>query len=168
MYCKLFKRLPPLPPELEAQVWARVRVGGDEFNPRYGAINYEFFCLDEHAPIRDWVRARVLRELVDADALEDISIGVHAIKPAIKIHKDHERDACLNYLLDVGGEGVRTVFYGEDRATELEAHVIPRGVWHALQTDVFHGVEGIAADRARVALTIGLPKRFFLRAAGDE
>lgn len=77
------------------------------------------------------------------------------IFPGITIHKDvGNRRVAINYLLETGGDNVTTSTYEEDATTLIASEVLREREWHYIQSELWHGVEGVI--RPRVALTMRL------------
>jgi hypothetical protein len=79
-------------------------------------------------------------------------IRCQVIKKNIIIHKDVNREIVYNYILDCGGNDVLTVWYDEDKTTELLNVKIPKNTWHVMDVTKFHTVKNIT--ETRIALTI--------------
>jgi hypothetical protein len=81
--------------------------------------------------------------------------SVHIIEDGLAIHKDVGRTTAINYILDPGGDSVRTSFYRtrEPESVFYEVDIEP-GKWHSLDVSHFHTVNGIAEGRKRVAITL--------------
>ena len=72
----------------------------------------------------------------------------------LPIHIDKgNRINAYNYLLDTGGENVRTAVYDEKyKPLQIEKLELKR--WHRINTGMLHGVHGIEPDKIRVAISI--------------
>ena len=75
------------------------------------------------------------------------------IYTGLPIHKDLARTIAYNYLLVSGGHDVKTIIYDNDKNI-LETYIIPLKTWHSINTDMYHGVDGILLNNVRVALSI--------------
>jgi hypothetical protein len=73
----------------------------------------------------------------------------------LPIHVDKgNRIIAYNYLLDTGGENVRTAVYDKKyKPLQIERLELKR--WHRINTGMLHGVHGIEPDKVRVAISIG-------------
>jgi len=71
--------------------------------------------------------------------------------PRLPIHKDSNRFAAYNYVIDPGGDDVYTCFYDEDQNL-IEKVKIEPFKWHKLNVKTFHNVEGMT--RPRIGLTV--------------
>ncbi len=152
-----YEQLPQIPEIFMSAIYEKIAQGKDEFDKKYNAINYEFYSLQDQSDFINWVRAEIISKIIqNPNKVNQYKIGVHLIKHKIAIHKDHNRDATINYILDPGGDAVVTRFYDEDQKTEIKEVQIPVKTWHALQTNIFHGIHGISPDRKRIAITIGV------------
>jgi hypothetical protein len=56
------------------------------------------------------------------------------------------------YLLETGGNNVRTEFYDEDQTTLLEYYNIELHKWYIFKVDGFHRVVGIEPNKPRIAI----------------
>lgn len=77
----------------------------------------------------------------------------------IPIHKDIARNSCYNYLLDTGGENVKTIVYDESKLRILKALHIPLKTWYYLNTTLFHTVKNIETVRIALSLSINIGSR---------
>lgn len=162
MYAIFFPELPALPKDLEEVVWRRVSLGNDEFDKIFNATNYEYYSLDHELELVGWIKNNVLSKILEnKERVAKLSIGVHVIKAKIAIHVDHKRDACVNYILTTGGENVMTKYYQKDQKSLLAEYCIAKNEWHALLTNVDHGIHGVAENTNRIALTIGIKEDDF-------
>lgn len=79
----------------------------------------------------------------------------------IPIHRDvayrggNARSLAINYILDTGGNDVRTVIY-DDSKNILESQVIQPMRWHSIQVNMLHCVLGLVPGKFRVTLSLGL------------
>lgn len=81
------------------------------------------------------------------------------IHHGIPIHKDRpafpgDRRMAFNYLLQLGGNNVKTTVYADDKTTILQQEIIPLKTWHSLVVEEWHGVDGLTPGLPRVALTV--------------
>lgn len=74
------------------------------------------------------------------------------LKQEIPVHKDRGRNTAINYIIDPGGEDVRTVWYEEDYTTPTHDVQLNSKRWHELQVDIYHSVTGITG--LRYAITV--------------
>ena len=79
-------------------------------------------------------------------------IRCQIIKKNIVVHKDVNREIVYNYIINTGGNDVRTVWFDEDKVTEILSVEIPKHTWHEMDVTKFHTVENI--NNTRIALTI--------------
>lgn len=75
------------------------------------------------------------------------------IREGIHIHKDGARDVAFNYIIEPGGDEVRTNMYDEEKQLLCSEVILPK-TWHRLKTDVFHNVTGIVNDRVAVSVEL--------------
>jgi hypothetical protein len=74
----------------------------------------------------------------------------------LPIHIDiGDRILAYNYLLDTGGDNVRTAVY-DDNYKLLQIEKLELRRWHRINTSMLHGVHGIQSDKVRVAISIGV------------
>jgi len=85
-------------------------------------------------------------------------------------HTDYLRQYGINYIHQLGGNRVTTVWYQEigkpivregrarqpdyAKLTVLDQVVLPAGQWHILRTDVLHSVENLQSNRIRLSIDI--------------
>jgi hypothetical protein len=73
----------------------------------------------------------------------------------LPIHIDRgNRVFAYNYLLDTGGDDVRTAVY-DNRFQLLQSEKLEVKRWHRLSTGMRHTVHGIDEDKVRAAISIG-------------
>lgn len=158
MNLEVYKRLPQIPEDILKLILGRVARQGDEFAKEFNATNYEYYSLMGFPLVVDWIDKYILSQLYSPESWKStVTIGAHLIKPKVAIHKDHTRDECLNYILKTGGDQVMTRFYEEDQLTITEEYHLRSWTWHALKTNVYHGIHGIQSDSHRIAITIDVP-----------
>lgn len=113
--------------------------------------------LEKNIPVAGWHAS--LQEFVEGDFFIP--------------HIDLMRDVAYNYLMDTGGEEVRTVFYKPrdefksytiaprtfipyDRIQETDSIVFPKNKWHQLKVDEIHSVENLNPAERRFSLTLSM------------
>jgi len=119
-----------------------------------------------------WALRFKIQEWLEKNISEEILIsGMQIITGDIPMHCD-KRHWALNYIIDPGGEAVRTSFHklpGEStlqapsarawnasQSEELCSVVLEPNRWHILNTHVLHSVSGVTGQR--MAVTLGLNK----------
>lgn len=90
-----------------------------------------------------WLRAHI------ADTLWHLSF-FHA---DVYVHKDSYTRSRLLYLLDPGGEDVRTDFYEDDKSTLIRSERINQQEWTLLNGNRYHGISAIEPGRSRYAFS---------------
>ena len=76
------------------------------------------------------------------------------IYKGLPIHIDKgNRVLAYNYLLDTGGNNVKTVIYNE-KYQILQFETLELKKWHRIDTGMLHGVHGIDPNRIRVSLSV--------------
>jgi hypothetical protein len=80
---------------------------------------------------------------------------VQTISNSLAVHVDTNRTYVYNFLLDCGGDNVHTFWTDrvEDNADVVYDVVIPKGIWHKLNTANPHGVNNIQSNR--IAISVG-------------
>jgi len=80
---------------------------------------------------------------------------VQTISNSLAVHVDTNRTYVYNFLLECGGEDVCTFWTKtvNDTADIVYDTVIPKGVWHKLNTGNPHGVKNIQSNR--IAISVG-------------
>lgn len=76
---------------------------------------------------------------------------IHCIRNYLPLHKDPDRDIAFNYIIDQGGDNVKTIFFSDNK-TLIDALTIDKCRWHILSTNIFHGV--INLKTLRIAITV--------------
>jgi hypothetical protein len=72
----------------------------------------------------------------------------------LPIHIDKgNRIYAYNYLLETGGNNVRTVIYNQNYK-KLQSEILQINQWHRINTSMLHGVHGIELDKVRVAVSV--------------
>jgi hypothetical protein len=85
-------------------------------------------------------------------------------------HTDYLRQYGINYIHQLGGDCVTTVWYQEigkpvvregrtrqpdyAKLTVVDQVVLPANQWHVLRTDVLHSVENLQSNRIRISVDI--------------
>jgi hypothetical protein len=67
-----------------------------------------------------------------------------------------------NYLLDTGGDNVKTAIYDKNNNL-LQSEELELKRWHRINTGMPHAVHGINPDKIRIAISIGFNKSRFDR-----
>ena len=76
------------------------------------------------------------------------------IYKGLPIHIDKgNRVLAYNYLLDTGGDNIKTAIYNE-KYQILQLETLELKKWHRIDTGMLHGVHGINPDRIRVSLSV--------------
>lgn len=153
------------------------------YNPRYlknwdgydyqSAINIRV----RHAEYESWARENVCRSLGDPTLMwtmiMDRPAGIKGISSGA--HTDTSRDFTMIYLIDLGGDNVKTVFYKEKKQSLLrppktygevqqdleilDSVELPLHTWFILDSRVLHSAEGLT--RNRVAFQVGFVEHPF-------
>jgi hypothetical protein len=72
----------------------------------------------------------------------------------LPIHVDKgNRIIAYNYLLDAGGDNVKTAIYDE-KYKPLQVETLELKRWHRINTGMLHGVHGIDSDKIRVSISV--------------
>jgi hypothetical protein len=72
------------------------------------------------------------------------------------MHTDYGRKYAFNYIIDTGGDDVRTNWYDNiiDKNI-IESHKIEPFRWHVIAVNPeLHGVDGIHPDRKRISISL--------------
>lgn len=120
---------------------------------------------------------RVYGDFFDGDLMggtmgkiKNVSTGPSQVPP----HCDRGRYVAINYLLELGGSDVQTVFYKKYRTTDIsEAENffykdvdvdfkirLPQNKWHAFSVAQCHGVENIMTERYIFSLILKSNPKF--------
>jgi len=76
----------------------------------------------------------------------------------LPIHVDRgNRIFAYNYLLDTGGNDVKTAIYDENHKL-LQSEKLELKRWHRINTAMPHSVHGINPNKVRIAISIGFHK----------
>jgi len=110
-----------------------------------------------------WINQHVV------DTYKRATVAVHhgEIAPP---HTDYLRQYGINYIHQLGGDRVTTVWYQEigkpivregrarqpdyAKLTVVDQVVLPANQWHILRTDVLHSVENLQSNRIRLSIDI--------------
>jgi hypothetical protein len=94
---------------------------------------------------------KLLNKWCQQNICADMYWGVQLMSSDLPIHIDDGTTIKFVYLLQTGGENVRTHFHTGDQITET--YIIPNQTWHILRVNTEHSVEGIAKDSKRISIT---------------
>lgn len=111
--------------------------------------DYQFesgsYWTDQHNQIlNNWCQANICNSMYFAFQCFSDSVG---------LHKDHETQIKLNYIITTGGNQVITEFLANDKTTKLAEYQIEPHRWHLFQANVYHCVQGIEPGQTRFAIT---------------
>lgn len=139
---KLFEYLPEIPdPPIEFlhDTLEKIRLNSEE--AMYYPGIYGCFLVNSNK--------KVLEKMFEPYFPFDIEhrFGYQYIGENITIHKDMGRFETYNYIIDTGGDNVKTVWFDEDKTTILHEEVIRPRVWNKLRVDVNHGVFNLTSPR---------------------
>jgi hypothetical protein len=70
----------------------------------------------------------------------------------LPIHIDIDREVCYNYIIDTGGDNVKTRWYDDSQTTEIHSVVVPERVWHKLDVSKPHDISEVS--RPRFSITV--------------
>jgi hypothetical protein len=77
------------------------------------------------------------------------------IFPGIPIHIDVGRNVAYNYVIELGGPEVRTVFYGSKNKDDVvQSEIIQANKWHSLEVAHYHSVENIDPNILRFSISV--------------
>jgi hypothetical protein len=158
---------------LPDQVYTPTQPGAD------GAVNYIQYKNFDHSKHGQIIYHELPKEFIEwiehniTDTYERVKFSVHhgEIAPP---HTDLLRQFGINYIHQLGGDQVKTVWYQEigkpvvrDMAQEgrvrqpdyakltvLDQVVLPAHQWHVLRTDILHSVENLQHNRIRIAIDL--------------
>ena len=74
-------------------------------------------------------------------------------KNKFPMHKDKNRVLAYNYILETGGNDVRTNIY-DDNKNLLESKCLPAHRWHSIQVNRYHDLTNLPKESRRVAVTM--------------
>jgi len=123
-----------------------------------------FYFLDAPEVVKQWVSDNISPNC--HASIQEFSEGTFFFP-----HIDFVRTRAMNYILETGGEDVRTCFWKPklewahlkpihrtyipyDRIDLIESIVFPIKKWHSLDVQKIHSVENINPTMKRVALTL--------------
>ena len=139
---KLCTHLPDLPKEFCNITEDKILQIPNRFRPNYQGLGSKYSVHNSPTELLDWCDKHF--------SINNLTVRYQIVKPGISIHKDIKRDWCYNYILKSGnGE---TVWYDNDKETELLRVKIPENSWHWINTSVYHTVENI--DSTRYSITV--------------
>lgn len=160
--------LPKIPPEL-----ARLTTNTEAFrntpwqvlkNGVYHSSGHYQRC-DVEPQLNSWIDQQVTDQYLHVSACA--MYGEEHNAP----HTDTTREFTLIYLTELGGDGVRTVFYREQdqeihrprhyhpdyhSLVTLEEYTLKPETWYLLDSRVIHSVEGIRSVRKSIQVGFGL------------
>lgn len=136
--------LPPVPQHLIDEALDITLTGHDLFHR--ADPNYQIY--DASDAIKQFVRPLFSQ-------FDRLNIRVQVIKHEPGIHVDHNRDYAHNFLIQLGGDSVKTLFYENSTNKIIESHVIEQKRWHRLSVTQKHNVTDIQG--VRVAITCHEP-----------
>ncbi len=84
----------------------------------------------------------------------DHIVQVQKITKDLPIHIDFNRQLAFNYIIETGGEEVKTCFYNANHEL-IEEHIILKHKWHCIRVNGNHNVKNITSQR--IALTVNFP-----------
>ena len=119
-----------------------------ETYPDFKSDNYPYFKTREvNDDLKEW-----LQSIFDFK----IDPQYQLVYDGLPIHIDvfTRRISAYNYLLDTGGDEVKTVVYDEQH-NPLQSETLELKRWHRVSTNMFHSVHGIHPNKVRVAVSIG-------------
>lgn len=127
-------------------------------NGTYHASGHYQRC-DVKQELVEWINTNVTEEYLHVSACEMYGESHNAP------HTDTTRDFTLIYLTDLGGKGVKTVFYQEqnqdlyrprhthpnyDDLVVLKEYELELNTWYLLDSRIVHSVEGIESTRKSI------------------
>lgn len=77
---------------------------------------------------------------------------VQVIKKDLPLHKDIGTACKLNYVFELGGSGVETSFYDDDKKLVYSEVIVPHR-WHILKVDTLHRAWNIENDKIRLSVS---------------
>lgn len=114
----------------------------------YSAVpsNYDFFkTRNVNDDLASW-----LQSIFDFK----INAQYQLVYDGLPIHIDKgNRIIAYNYLLDTGGENVKTAVYDE-KYKPLQVETLELKRWHRINTGMLHGVHGIDPSKVRIAISV--------------
>lgn len=124
-------------------------------SPRIASVTErDFFQIREaSAELRTWTEENIIGMPFKFKAQYQI------IGHGLPIHRDvayqggKARSLAFNYILDTGGNDIKTVIY-DDSKNILESQVIQPMRWHSIQVNMLHCVLGLVPGKFRVALSL--------------
>ena len=70
----------------------------------------------------------------------------------IPVHIDRGRTTAINYIINSGGDNVKTVWYEDDYTTPTYDVILETQKWCELQVDIYHNVTNLT--ERRFAITV--------------
>lgn len=146
---KLLPDLPVIPKELYSDIYWTI--ANDKPVAEHVHHFQTFKCPDSVT--------KYLRESNEFFADPKLYFTVQCINNLFPVHVDHGRDEAYNFLIDTGGSTAMNVFYkGTGWEADfpefdiIEAVRIPQGVWHRLNTTVYHNVINFWKPRISISV----------------
>jgi hypothetical protein len=85
----------------------------------------------------------------------EISPQYQLVYDGLPIHVDRDRIFTYNYLLDTGGDDVKTAIYDENHKL-LQSEILELKRWHHINTSMPHCVHGINPYKVRIAISVSV------------
>lgn len=149
--------VPRIPEELYEEIFQAL--DGEMFGPRISVASDAYRIYPSLPKVSHYVRntfAEVFDDEIWLDKTKTV-VGVQKVNTGPRaIHKDTTRFWAYNYIIQLGGDQVRTIFYDNDK-NPIEEFVIEKDRWHFLNTDVYHKVEDNTHDRVAVTGFVRIP-----------
>ena len=82
----------------------------------------------------------------------DMYYAFQIIRGDLPLHRDKGTKTKLIYLLQNGGDQVRTEFLDDDESTVLQSEIVPTHRWHVMKVDTLHRVIGVDPKKIRFSI----------------
>ena len=95
-------------------------------------------------------------KFIHAHLDQQYRVTVQVISNTLPIHVDIGRSVVFNYIIDTGGDDIRTIFYSKNNEdyTIIESHNIKPFKWHRLNVATPHSVSTISPNNKRISLSV--------------
>lgn len=143
---------PTLPEELVGDVYESMQ-GENFFSDRVTDTTYSIYLAVPR--LNDYLKTLFRTYSGDKrfDHDDQCTLGVQKLDGFKRVHRDFSRKVAYNYILELGGNDVKTCFY-DHRGNQIAEYVIVPNRWHLINVDILHCLKNL--ESPRIAIT-GFP-----------
>ena len=152
-FVTLLSNIPTPPQEVLDAVKELIETSNTTYRFAKDSNSYyqNFNTYNVEGTIKEWID-KVIGPLFGDEPYYPV---VQTISNSLAVHVDTNRTYVYNFLLDCGGDDVHTFWTKQvdDNSDVIHDVVIPKGIWHKLNTGNPHGVKNIQSNR--IAISVG-------------